>query len=316
MRDVIAVTGGTGFVGQALVKELIGSGPRIRLLTHKAKASEVFPAGTVEIWEGDLGRPETLAGFVKGVDTVYHLAGEVRNPRLFWTVNAEGTAALADTAKSADVRSFLYLSSVGVIGSPGKAGRVDEKTTVRPRNAYEASKYAGEQAALKAHHDQGMRVSVLRPSIVFGEGQDPERDRFLSWVRTVNNGNFFPLGDRYISSYVYLGDVIGACLKVAGHPESGGQVYIVNQPVPLTEFVDEMADQLGVKTPTVLPRPIGALAANLLRLTGRFGSLYNRTVFAMDKLAGLGFKLPYGYKEGLARTIAWYRREGLLAGKQ
>lgn len=315
MREVIAVTGGTGFVGQALVKALIKTGSRLRILTRHGNIEKGFPSGQVEIWEGDLGDPATLSGFVDGADMVYHLAGEVRDPRRFWSVNAGGTGSLAIASRSAGVQRFLYLSSVGVVGASGKTGMVDETTTARPLNAYEVSKYAGELAVLRSHDDRGMQVSVLRPSIVFGEGHNPKTDRFLSWVRKVQAGYYVSLGEEYLNSYIYLGDLIAACLFVAGHPETGNQVYIVNQPVPLTHFVNEMAALLGVKPTGALPKPIGGLAAGLLRLSGRFGSLYNRTCFSMEKLTRLGFKPPYGYTEGLARTITWYRQEGSLPGK-
>lgn len=315
MREVIAVTGGTGFVGRALVKELIKTGCRLRILTRRSNIEKWFPSGQVEIWRGDLSNPAIFSGFVDGADMVYHLAGEVRDPLRFWTVNAEGTAGLVKASRSAGVQRFLYLSSVGVVGASGKQRVVDETTTACPRNAYEASKYAGELEAFRAQGDLGMQVLILRPSIVFGEGQNPQRDRFLAWVRKVQAGRYISLGEEYVNSYIYLGDLVAACLTVAGHPESGSQVYIVNEPMLLTDFVQEMAALLGAKTPGFLPKPIGSLAAGLLKRSGRFGSLYNRTFFSMEKLTRLGFKPPYGYKEGLARTITWYRQEGLLPGK-
>ena len=71
-----------------------------------------FSKGTGDLWEGDLRRPETPRTFLAGADTVYHLAGEIRNPRLFWEVNAEGTENLIKVCRKAAVRSFCYLSSV------------------------------------------------------------------------------------------------------------------------------------------------------------------------------------------------------------
>ena len=71
------------------------------------------------------------------------------------------------------------------MGAAGTKGRVDEGTVARPGNAYEVSKYAGEQAAFHAHQDDGMQVSILRPSIVFGEGKSRSSDSFLSSNRAV-----------------------------------------------------------------------------------------------------------------------------------
>ncbi|MBI5586249.1 MAG: NAD(P)-dependent oxidoreductase [Deltaproteobacteria bacterium] len=312
MGRVVAVTGGTGFLGGGLVRELLKRGSPVRVLTRRAEAAKRFPPGVVEIWPGDLSDPSTLSGFVDGADTIYHAAGEIRNPRRYWAVNAVGTADLLHAARAAGVRRFLYLSSVGVTGASGAAGRVNETTPARPRNAYEASKYAGEEAVLRSQEAGGLQVSIVRPAIVFGEGRDPRADRFLPLVKMVQRGHFALLGEGYISNYTYLGDVVGACLTVAAHPETGGQIYAINEPLPWTVFVNELATQLGVRRPGLVPRPFGTLGARLLQWSGRFGSLYNRTVFAMDKLTALGFQLPHGYRQGLARTIAWYRQAGRL----
>lgn len=269
-------------------------------------------AGKVECLTGDLRQAASLSGIADGIDTVYHLAGEIRDTRLFDAVNCLGTENLLEICRIAGVRRFVYLSSVGVMGAVGTKGRVDEGTVARPGNAYEVSKYAGEQAALRAHQDDGMQVSILRPSIVFGEGKSRSSDSFLSWMRAVQAHRALSLGSDYVSSYVYVGDVIAACLMVATQPEASGQVYIVNEPVLLSAFVSEMARVLDARSPFLLPRPLGLLLAMLLRHLGRFGSLYNRTVYSMDKLSGLGFVLPYGYRDGLRHTADWYRDNGLL----
>jgi UDP-glucose 4-epimerase len=247
------------------------------------------------------------------MDTVYHLAGETRDAELFDATNRLGTETLLGICRSAGVRRFVYLSSVGVMGAADSGCRVDEGTRARPRNAYETSKYAGEQCALRAHQGEGMQVSVLRPSIVYGEGKSRSSDSFLAWLRAVQTGRAFSLGHDYVSSYVYVGDVVTACQYLASHPITGGQVYIINEPIRLATFVGEMARLLAVQDPPSLPNPLGTLLAFLLRLSGRFGSLYNRTRYSMDKLSALGFVLPYGYREGLRRTVKWYQSQGLLA---
>jgi nucleoside-diphosphate-sugar epimerase len=206
----------------------------------------------------------------------------------------------------------MYLSSVGVIGACDATGLLDEKASAHPRNAYEISKYAGERAALLHHNANGMQVMVVRPTIVYGEARNPQNDSFLAWVRAIKARRFVQIGRDYISSYVYVGDVAAACLAVANDVRTGGEVYIVNEPVPLSTFIAELSTLLGVKETGVLPRPVGLIFEKVLRQTGRFGSLYNRTNYSMDKLAKLGFGLPFGYREGLRQTVQWYRKKGLL----
>jgi nucleoside-diphosphate-sugar epimerase len=312
-QPIVLVTGAQGFVGRAVVQGLLNNGQRVRVLTRpKSKVSNDLE-GQVEIRKGDLTSPDTLAGLVENVDTVYHLAGEIHDSSRFDVVNRQGTVHLLAECKAGGVRRFLYLSSVGVIGARSEDAVLDETSPVSPGNLYEISKFAGEQAALFAHDPRGMQVMVLRPSIVYGEGRLPANDSFLNWMRAIKAGRFLQLGDAYISSYVYVGDVAAASLAIMNDHRSGGGVHIINEPIPLSTFVAEAASVLKTSTPRILPTPVGLLVEKALRKTGRFASLYNRTVYRMDKLTDLGFTLPFGYRHGISRTIEWYKEKGLLA---
>jgi len=301
------VTGATGFVGRRLVDSLLQDNIGVRILRQGPLPVPERWLNAVEIRDGELTQPSTLRGMAKGIDCVYHLAGEIRAAHLFDAVNRAGTGSLLKICQDEGVRRFLHFSSVGVIGASGKAGRADETTPPRPRNAYEKSKYAGERIALGYHREQGMCVSAIRPSIIFGEGKDPKTDSFFSLLRAIDRGRFALLGKKYVNSYVYVGDVVAASIMIAGHPRAGGQVYIINEPIPLQEFIGDISAIQGGKKVPVLPAGIGNVLAALLKSTGRFGSLYNRTVYSMDKLSGLGFRVPFGHRQGLKRTIAWYR---------
>ncbi len=313
-QPTVLVTGATGFVGRRLVDYLLTEGAGVRILRQGPLPVPERWQGAVDIRDGDLTQFNTLKGIAAGIETVYHLAGEIRVAHLFDAVNRAGTKNLLRRCQSEGVRRFLYFSSVGVIGSSGKNVRVDETTPSYPRGAYERSKYAGERAALSYHQSGAMSVSVLRPSIIFGEGKDPRTDRFYLLLRMIDRGRFVLLGQKYVSSYVYVGDVVAAAVIVANHRQTGGQVYIINEPVPLAEFIGSISEILGRRKVPVLPPEIGGILAMALNLTGRFSSLYSRTVFSMDKLSGLGFRLPFGYRQGLRQTIPWYR--GILGGQR
>lgn len=314
------VTGASGLVGKALVEELINAGGEIRILTRDESALPAHWSEHVSIHVGDLTEPHTIMELADGIDIVYHLAGEINDPALFDAVNRLGTQSLLEVCQRAHVRRFLYLSSVGVFGaggySPRRSGNftVDESTTPQPRNGYERSKYDGERAALASHCKDGMQVSVVRPSIVYGEQTGHRRqDHFGSLLRAIRRRRFVLLGTEFSNSYVYVRDLVAACQFVIKHPEAGGETYIVNEPIPLTDFIYEMASLLGTSPPPILPHPLGPLAARLLDITGRFQSLYNGAVFSMQRLTDLGFELPFGYRLGLKRTIQSYLRAGLLS---
>jgi nucleoside-diphosphate-sugar epimerase len=158
----------------------------------------------------------------------------------------------------------------------------------------------------------GLKVTALRPTIVYGEYKNPQNDSFLTWCRAIKARRFLQLGRDYISNYVYAGDVVAACLALVDDTRTGGEAYIIHEPVPLSTFIAELSGLLGVKIPGVLPRSLGLLLEKVLRKTGRFASLYNCTTYSIEKLAKLGFVLPFGYREGLRLTIQWYRENNLL----
>ena len=171
-RDL--VTGATGFIGQRLVDRLLADDKPVRVLTWGDKGMPMSWAGKVECLTGDLRQAASLFGIADGIDTVYHLAGEIRDAKLFDAVNCLGTENLLEICRIAGVRRFVYLSSVGVMGAVGTKGRVDEGTVARPGNAYEVSKYTGEQAALRAHQDDGMQSLDSASLYCFWRGEVPE----------------------------------------------------------------------------------------------------------------------------------------------
>ena len=307
MGGSILVTGATGFVGRALINQLVFCGQQsVRILMPENQALPSEWIGHVEVWKGDLVVPESLEGIGRGIRHIYHLAGEIRDPRLFDAVNRGGTKNLLASCRKEQVSRFLYFSSVGVFGADGYARTIDENTAPNPRNEYERSKYAGERTALALGHDSGIGVSVLRPSIIYGEGRNTAKDSFLSWLRLINNKKFFLLGSDYVSSYVYLGDVVAAAIAIISAPKTQREIFIANDPVTLRDFVDEIALICGHPPAPVLPQPVGRLGAGILRLGGRFGSLYNKTVYSGKKLVTFGITMPFGYRYGLRRTLEWY----------
>ena len=121
-----------------------------------------------------------------GIETVFHCAGHAHafgalgaeEEALHWRVNFEGSQALAEAAGRAGVASFVFLSSVKAVGEPGEAC-VDEDWPVPPDSAYGRAKRAAEAAVLAAGERYGMRVTVLRPAMVFGAGGRGNLERAL-----------------------------------------------------------------------------------------------------------------------------------------
>lgn len=323
---ITAVTGGTGFIGRHLVNSLIKQDIHIRLLTRRPDIpQQLWPKGEIEAWAGDLTVPETLRGFADKARVVFHLAGEIRDAVAFNSVNAMGTQNLLATCQGTKLERFVHLSSTGVMGARG-TGLVDESAPCHPKNEYEKSKYAAEQIVWKASKNFHIPVTIIRPTIVFGEGPNNDRDSLARWLYAIlkDRFRFIGTGDA-VANYVYVEDVIQACLLVAKNDKGKSEVFIVSDSCSLRAFVSAAVEFLGVKMPGHLPTWLAYILAGGFEIAGkathfsppltlsRVRALTNQVEYRNDKLRKeLGFSPIFGWREGLHRTIEWYRRNNVL----
>jgi dihydroflavonol-4-reductase len=168
------VTGGTGFVGANLVRELVGAGASVRVLARRGGDRRALDGLKVEIVDGDLLDAASLARACAGVDTVYHVAADYRlwapDPAVLHRVNVDGTRAMLEAAGGAGVRRVVYTSTVGALGIPrnGAPGTEDTPVSVVDMvGAYKTSKFLAEQVALDFAR-RGLPVVVVNPSAPVG----------------------------------------------------------------------------------------------------------------------------------------------------
>ena len=191
---MILVSGGTGFVGSAIVRELLRRGERVAVLGRDGdKARKMFGDG-VEAREGDVRRPEQLATAMTGIDVVVNAVqfpnSPIENRRKGWTfedVDLKGTRNQVDAAKAAGVRRFVYLSGVG-------AAKDSDKHWFRYK--WEAEKYL---------QDAGIEWVIVRPTWVYGPG-DVSLNRFLGFARLLPFIPMFGSGKQLMQP-VFIDDV-------------------------------------------------------------------------------------------------------------
>lgn len=321
----ILVTGATGFIGQHLVNRLLAENNLVRILTRGVRPLPESWPGQVEIALGDLVDPAAVSLAVQDCQYIYHLAGEMRDPTQMETTNVHGMQHLLNACQQGSVSRVVYLSSVGVMGAR-RSGVVDETAPCQPQNQYEQTKYAAEQAALAWSDQSGVPVVALRPTIVFGDGPRAAVDSILAWLRAIQAKRFVFFDRRAVANYVYVGDVIAACIQAAQARTTGA--FIIADSCPLVDFVAAAAEMLDVPAPAwTIPLPFAYVAAFGMQITGRLlrrsnlpltvsrvRALSNRTRFCADHAASkLGWRPQIGYREGLRRTVNWYRQTGQLA---
>jgi nucleoside-diphosphate-sugar epimerase len=321
------VTGGTGVIGGALVRALLERGARVRVLTRSmSRAAGRVPPG-VELIEGDVADPSTAPRAVRGCRRVFHLAGPFREAnipeRRYWEVQRDGTAHMLAAARAEGVERFIHTSTVGVLGHIANPP-ADEQSPYNPGDAYQRSKAAGERLALEFAERHDFPVAIIRPASVYGPGDR----RFLKLFRSIQRGWFVMVGSgRPKLHLIYLDDLVRGYLLVASHPDAIGNVTIVAGPEShtLTNLVRLIADVLGAPHPRfrVPAWPVqlaGSICEGICVPLGISPPIYRRRVdfftksrdFRIDRARGLGFEPCVGVREGIERTAAWYRAEGLL----
>ncbi|MDQ3820493.1 MAG: NAD-dependent epimerase/dehydratase family protein [Acidobacteriota bacterium] len=174
------ITGGTGFLGSHLLRQLLADGARnIRVLTTSIPAwlKEI----DVEAIEGSITNRDDVRRVVDGVAEIYHLAGRVsREPedaREMYSVHVEGTRLLCDAASAAGVKTIVMASTSGTIAVREKNEGIPDETGAQPvdiisRWPYYASKLYQERVALQSFNGAGRRLVILNPSLLLGPGDD------------------------------------------------------------------------------------------------------------------------------------------------
>lgn len=287
------ITGANGFIGRRLLQ------PGERGLARDITAT---PSSV----RGDLLDPASLALACEGIGTIFHCAGYAHafsssDPDAHRRINYEGTRNLLNAAGEAEVRRFVFLSSVKAMASPGDAC-VDEDWPGESMTPYGHAKRAAEDAVLEAGNKFGMHVVNLRLAMVYGRGGRGNLERM---ARAIRSGWFPPLpetGNR--RSLVHVQDVVEVMRLVAERPEANGRTYIVadSRAYSSREIYEAIRVALGVS-----PAPTFTVPAGLLRAAGRLNGRLGEVV---DRLIGSACYCP----ARIERELGWRARIGLTEG--
>ncbi|MDE1916054.1 MAG: NAD(P)-dependent oxidoreductase [Sphingomonadales bacterium] len=300
----IALTGGSGFVGQALLDEAAKAGVEARALARRAMA----PRAGVDWLRGDLDDRKALAHLMRDAEAVIHVAGVVNTPEPeeFFNANVVGTLTMLEEAIKAGVRRFVYVSSL--------SAREPELST------YGASKALAEQLVKTS----GLDWTIVRPPAIYG----PRDREMFELFRAARFGVLpMPAGGR--ASIIHVEDLARLLIAlIPGQDLSTAQTYEPDDGLAQGWAHDDLA------------RAIGAAMGKRVRVMGLSGGLMRLGASIDTRLRGAKAKLTadrVGYmmhpdwvaspearvpgslwaprietRVGLAATAEWYRREGWL----
>jgi nucleoside-diphosphate-sugar epimerase len=256
--DLVALTGGTGFVGSHIVDALLASGHRVRALVRRPESPGWLKDPRVEIVTGDVRSPDALDAFVADAAAVVHVAGRTsaRSEAEYLAANAGGTTNVVAAVRRRAPDAHLVLVSSLAAGGPSANGEpVRPGDSPRPVSSYGRSKLAGEEAVKTA---AGLAFTILRPSAVYGPRETAIRDLFVAAGR-----GFVPVlaGGTPRIQMVFAEDVAAAVSGALSRGGRGETFFVAHPEILDYRRIAETLAGLPTRRPFLLPVPGSAIRA-------------------------------------------------------
>ncbi len=230
-NDKILVTGGAGYIGSVLVRQMLADGYRVCVLDNLLYGG----ASLVGVWSdpgftfvrGDVRDRKLVEGLLADADAVVHLAAIVgdpacaRHPQMAQTVNLEASLNLLEACRNSGVFRFVFASTCSNYGKMKNAAHyVDEQSELRPVSLYAETKVAVEEAVLNSSMTRDMCATALRFATVYGVSPRMRFDLTVNefTMEMLTRGRLVVFGEQFWRPYVHVADVAGAVKLVLEQP--------------------------------------------------------------------------------------------------
>jgi len=310
-KRTVLVTGGAGFIGSELVRQLAARGERVlvvdNLVNGKRENLDGMFSNDVRLRVSDVRDAEALSPQLRDVRIVYHLAclgvrHSVHAPHENHEVNATATLRLLAACRTAGVEKFVYVSSSEVYGTAKWAPMTEDHPTF-PCTVYGASKLAGECYTRAYYETYGYPTVVVRPFNTYGPRSHHEGDsgevipKFL--LRSLVGRPMVVFGDgTQTRDFTYVSDTAAGIILAGEHAAAIGRTINIGSGAEVT--INALADRIAAL--------VGARAV-VERIESRPGDVLRlyADVSAAKSLLGYTSRVPLA--DGLAQLLAWYREQ-------
>ena len=321
----VLITGGLGFIGSNLAHQLVSLGARALIVDSliPAYGGNLFNIHGIEdrvrVNVADIRQQTTMNYLVRGHDVIFNLAGQVshidsmRDPYSDLEVNCRAQLSLLEACRHNNPEArVVFAGTRQVYGRPDRLP-VDETHPVRPTDVNGINKMAGEWYHILYNNVYGIRASSLRLTNTYGPGQLLRHNRqgFIGWfIRQALDGEEITIfGDgEQLRDLTYVGDVVDAFLLAGSNPAADGQIFnLSGEVISLRALADLLVQLAGRGSCRLVPFPKDKKVIDI-------GSFYADA--SRIKLT-LGWQPTTGLRDGLERTLAFYRehREDYWGGE-
>jgi nucleoside-diphosphate-sugar epimerase len=316
----VLITGANGFIGNKLMTHYQAQGIPVVGVDLSGNGEDIF--------QGDIGQPETISQLLQDCDVVVHTAALVSNSIAdadMWRVNVLATRNLIAAAEKHKVRRFVQISSIVAYGNSAE-GELDEEQPVHADGgSYVLTKLASEHAVLAATANSPMELVIIRPGDVYGPGSRP-------WVilpiEAINKGQFMlPAKGQGFFRPIFISDLIRGIALAVSTKEAAGEIFNLSCEGYMTtaEFFSHhyqwMNKRGPLKVSTGLAMFAASVATKLAQMTGgvneasiaTIAQLCTKSWFSIAKAERvLGWKPEVSFEDGMQQSKQWAQAQGLI----
>ena len=246
------VTGGSGFVGGALIERLKSEAWDVRAVARSDRAAARVRERGAEAVNGDLDERESLRAGAEGAEVAFHAAAKVADwgePADFERLNVQGTRNVIDACRDAGVRRLVHVGTEAALMAGRPLVNVDESTPLRPDSPalYPSTKAKAEQLVRAANGD-GLETVVVRPRFVWGRGDSTLLPQIVDMVRS---GRFrWVGGGRHLTATAHIDNTVEGLWLGATRAPAGGVYFVTDgEPVVFRDFMTALLGTQGVEIP-------------------------------------------------------------------
>ncbi len=332
-KEINLVTGATGLLGSHIAEQLRKRGRAVRALVRPGSDTQFLSSIGVDLMTGDMTDRNSLDRACRGATTVYHSAAKVGDwgPwEAFQKITIEGTDHLVKAAVAAKVKRFIHISSISTYGHVDGKGLVLDEAAPLGQNLYRwayysRSKVEAERLVWDAHKAGKLKVTVIRPSWLYGERDRTTMGRLIASIRS-GKIKLLGKGDNRLS-LAHAANVAEACILAADSDKAVGEAYNCSNDGEITQkqyfdLIAKTLDQPPIERS--VPYPVARFAAFCLECVGHLFKLTKpplvtrysawlmgrHSFFENKKIRDqLGWSPTISYEEGIPAAVQHYLDE-------